>query len=211
MVTGALAACGLWMGNTIGGNKDNEKGFFENADIREKLIKPALRNLGVDAAGVSSLIPVEQLGADPSLRRQMIDLIRQQGYDGTGRWGYKEPKLTLLWPMWADAFPHASWIILERDREAVVASCLNTGFMARKSKDAEFWRHFVNRYDDRLRALERSVGDVTRVRTDRLTQGDTAGLRDLVDDLGLTWDETAVSDFVDPKLFGRHAAPKPAS
>ena len=204
MVTGALAACRLWMGKTIGGNRDNEKGFFENADIRERLIKPALKNLGVDPAGVTSMIPVDQLCADPTIRRQMLEMIRAQGYDGSTRWGYKEPKLTLLWPLWADAFPGASWIILERDREAVVKSCLNTGFMARQSKDAEFWRHFINRYDDRLRALETAVPDVQRIRTDQLAQGNNDVLRGLVDHLGLTWNEDAVADFVDPKLFGRH-------
>lgn len=204
MVTGALEKCGLWMGQTIAGNKDNEKGFFENRDIRENIVKPALANLGVDPVGVTSLIPINQLATDPILANRMLHYISEQGYNQKSRWGFKEPKLTLLWPMWVDAFPNASWVILERDREAVVKSCQNTGFMARHSKDAEYWRHFINRYDDRLQTLENTVEDVTRIKTDQLAQGDLKALKALVDHLGLTWDEKAVSSFLDPSLFGRH-------
>ena len=204
MVTGALAACGLWMGQTIKGNRDNNKGFFENLTVRERILKPILANLGVDPAGVQSFMPIDQLGTDPTLRSQLINVIRAQGYTGRGRWGYKEPKLTLLWPMFADAFPNASWVILERDREAVVKSCLNTGFMAKHSRDEEFWRHFIDRHDDRLSVLERSVSDVTRIKTDALVNSDMKPLKDLIKNLGLKWNQSAVEDFVDPKLFGRH-------
>lgn len=204
MVTGALAACGLWMGNTVQGNANNAKGYFENADIRNQLVKPALTNLGVDPLGVTSFVSIDQLAPDPTLRAKMLQAVRQQGYDGKTRWGYKEPKLTLLWPMWADAFPDANWVILERDREAIVKSCLNTGFMARHSTDAEFWRHFVNRHDDRLAVLENTVPNVTRINTGDISNGDMSHLKDLVDQLGLAWNQSKIEQFIDPKLFGRH-------
>ena len=52
--------------------------------------------------------------------------------------------------------------------------------------------------------FDRSVADVTRIKTHDLVNSNMKSLKNLLKGLGLTWSQSAVEDFVDPKLFGRY-------
>src|SRR5262245_12708768 len=87
LVAGSLMHCGLWLGRTVGGNAHNPKGYFENAAIREGVVKPILERLGADPLGVRSL-PRSGVGFDvPQLRAYLAQVLQRQGYDGQQRWG----------------------------------------------------------------------------------------------------------------------------
>lgn len=203
MVTGILASCGLWMGPTIKGNADNAKGFFENREIRDAIVKPALRMMGCDPAGTIRLPRPQALPFDPTLRHRVLTTMAGQGHDGRRIWGYKEPKLALLWPQWMHAFPDAHWVIVEREEDSVVASCVNTGFMQATSVDPEFWRTLIARYSERLDLLETTAHKVTRISADQVASGDHGAISSLVAELGLTWSARDATRFVDQSLFGR--------
>lgn len=202
MISNCLQQAGLWMGATIQANGDNPRGFFENREIRETILKPNLKVLGADPLGVHRLPRLNGLAPDPKLRERVLAVFARQGYDGHGCWGYKEPKLTLSWPNWAEAFPDATWVVVERDVEAVVKSCLNTNFMSRHSRDAEFWRSFASRYRERLDLLVDTIPNVVRVSSDDVVAGDCRGLRKLAAELDLSWNNACERQIV-PDLFGR--------
>lgn len=204
MVAGVFGQMGLWMGPTVAGNKNNQKGYFENGTIRETVIKPMLVKLGGDPLGIRDFFPVESIPPQPGLPGELVQLLQKQQYNGQMRWAYKEPKLTLLWPAFADAFPDADWIIVRRNIEDVVKSCQNTGFMAKHSKDAEFWRHFVGRYSDRLDLLAASHHRVHELNADLLSAGKFHQARQIAENIGLDWHGKKATEFIDPALFGRH-------
>lgn len=202
MISNCLQQAGLWLGATIQPNGDNPRGFFENREIRERILKPNLKVVGADPLGVLRLPDLAALAPDPKLRERVLAIFSQQGHDGQSRWGYKEPKLSLSWPLWAEAFPDATWVIVERDIEAVVKSCLNTNFMNRHSCDAEFWRTFASRYRERLDNLADTVPNVVRISSDDVIAGDYTALTKLAARLDLDWTQSCVAQIV-PGLFNR--------
>lgn len=159
MIAGALAAGGLRLGETIGPTADNPSGFAENRLIRETVLKPLLQNAGFDPLGVRSLPPLDWNPPAPGLRDAVsAAMAGSDGAPPAGRWGYKDPKLLLAWRRWADTFPEATWIIVDRPADAVAESCRSTGFMRRHAAHADFWRHFVRSYAMRADELAEALG-----------------------------------------------------
>ena len=60
MTAGIIDLCEAWGGITSGPNRNNRKGMFENASIRNNLVKPFLANIGADPMGQSPLPDVEK-------------------------------------------------------------------------------------------------------------------------------------------------------
>lgn len=202
MAARSLAASGLWMGDTIRATKDNPRGFFENRVLRETILKPGLAAAGADPLGVKTLPDLDRLAPDPALADRVRAALRAEGWDGARRWGYKEPKLTLVWPVWMEAFPDAAWVVDDREAESIVRSCLRTGFMSRHSIEPEFWRVFVSRYRERLDQLAAAASNVVRISADDIAAGRPHALTAYALELGLDWSEASVAK-IDPALFGR--------
>ena len=147
------------------GNKDNPKGYFEHIILREQVTKGILAGHGFDPLGYATLPP---RGFNPSIRfnhsltlRQTIDaIIRDDGYKSGSNWLYKGPKMSLLWRMYDNAFPNAIWIVVSREREGFVRSCLKTDFMVYHSADPSFWHTVADEYEQRLADLASSVATV---------------------------------------------------
>ncbi len=202
LVAGMLQLCGLWLGRTVPGNAHNPKGYFENAALREGIVKTILHRLGVDPLGVHTLPSPDAAFAMPELKSMVFEVLRQQGYDGMVRWGYKGNKLALIWRLWNMHFPRADWVIVQRRREDVIESCIRTQFMAQHSSEPAFWRDVLTKRMARLDELRESSVTCHHLDTDSLIAGDLVGMQRLVDALGLTWTDAA-RDFVDPLLWRR--------
>jgi hypothetical protein len=200
LVTGMLQRCGLWLGRTMPGDAFNPKGYFENAALREGIVKPILRRFGVDPLGVHALPPPDAALAVPALKAMVRDALRQQDYEGTSRWGYKGNKLALIWQLWDTHFPRADWIIVQRSTADVIASCMNTPFMAQHSSDPMFWRDFVAKRAARLDELCASHVIKHEIDAGSLIAGDLNNMQRLVESLGLNW-TAAARDFVNPRLW----------
>ncbi|WP_163846786.1 sulfotransferase [Pseudooceanicola aestuarii] len=192
MVTRALNRCGLWVGETVAGNADNPQGYYENRAIRDRIVKPLLKSMGADPLGVSPLPRWETLPPAPALAATLLRAIRAQGYDGRAVWGFKDPKITLLWPLFAEAFPQATWVIVHRDRAAVLRSLTRASFMKRHSTSEEFWVPFCNAYAHRLHRLRDSGLRVVEVEADAVMAGDLDPLAAVCAATGLDWDAGAV-------------------
>lgn len=201
---------GIWTGASVPANAANPRGFFENARIKAGFVKDLLKTMGMDPLGVNPLPPPDQLPILPDFAARLKAELRRQGYAGDRPWAFKDPKLTLLWPVFARAFPDALWLVPRRDPGAVTDSLVRTPFMRRHSVDPEYWRMFCAAYDQRLDALRQSGATVHEADTDALVAGDHSGLGPVLTALGLSPDPARFAAAIDPGLFraapgkGRH-------
>ncbi|MGH6933372.1 MAG: sulfotransferase, partial [Dongiaceae bacterium] len=147
MVTGVLKECGLWLGKTVPGGKENARGYFENIMLREKAQKAILSAAGFDPLGVRKLPPPGWRLRVPDFKSGVAELLLLQKYDGKRSWGFKDPKTTLTWHIWHEHFPKATWVVVRRPAADVIASCLRTGFMNQHSADPAYWQVFVHAYE----------------------------------------------------------------
>ena len=210
MTAGIFAALGVWTGTTFPGNKDNPKGYFEHVILREQVTKGILAAHGYDPLGVQTLPP---RGFNPKIKfnhsltlRQTIEvIIRDDGYMPGSSWLYKGPKMSLMWRMYDDAFPDAIWIVVARDREGFVRSCLKTDFMVFHSADPSFWHTVAEQYEQRLADLADTVSTYHEVKTDDIIRGDFSGIERICKAHDLDYNSDSVAEFVSPQFWNSRA------
>lgn len=209
VVAGVINMCGAFGGKMSGPNHNNQKGMFENAQIRNEIVKPYLRQIGVDPMGQYPLPDVDNLMIPTDLRGKVERVMLEEGYK-TGPWMYKGAKMCLSWPIWHYAFPNAKWIIVRRRTGDIIQSCIKTGFMrafiraeAQKkvgaASEEEGWKWWVHQHEKRFVEMINEGVNCKIVWPHRMVQGDYQQLYETLDWLGLEW-KSEVLNFVDPLL-----------
>jgi hypothetical protein len=198
LIAGALEICGAWLGRTVPGGPENPRGFFESVVLREHVNKRILSGLGCDPLGVEKLPDLHKLPVIPQLPGIIIKCIQAEGYKKNRRWLFKDAKLSLLWPIYRAAFPKAQWIIVRRNVEDIIRSCLRTHFMIYHSADSSFWRRWADEYLFRLDKLKESDVWWREIWPDDLVRGNLTALCQIVHDLKLEWKYPDVKTFIDP-------------
>jgi len=210
MVAGAINLCGAFGGNMAGPTGYNRKGMFENTRIRNQIVKPYLRRLGLDPLGQYPLPNVNNLVIPTDWRDRVERVMLQEGYKG-GPWMYKGAKMCLMWPVWNYAFPSAKWIIVRRRTGDIVNSCVKTKFMRafsneqfRKavgaSDEKEGWIWWVRQHEKRFVEMIQVGLNCKVVWPERMVCGDYRQMMETIDWLGLEWNSEVLS-FIDPKLW----------
>ena len=202
---GIVDLCGAWGGATSGPNKNNRKGMFENAEIRNDFVKPLLVSMNVDPMGQNPLPDIEQcklisVEAVSQWRQNILVAIYRQGYKGDWQWYYKGAKLCLIWPLWHRAFPKAKWIIVRRNSEDIVKSCLKTSFM-RAYKQENGWYKWIDHHKDRFLEMERAGLDIHYVWPQKMIDFDLFEIGTIIAELGLKWDQGKVENFIEPAYW----------
>jgi hypothetical protein len=211
MIAGAIHLCGAFGGKMSGPTRHNRKGMFENAHIRQRIVKPYLEKIGADKLGQYPLPDVNRLPIPVNWRDRIERVFLDQGYDGTKKPFYKGAKACLFWPVWYYAFPRAKWIVVRRRTGDIVTSCMQTGFMraftteknqrrvgAKSERDAWIW--WVRQHEKRFVEMIQTGLNVKQIWPDHIVDGDYSGLYETIEWLGLRWNEE-VLNFVDPKLW----------
>jgi hypothetical protein len=210
LIAGTINICGAFGGKMSGPNKNNAKGMFENAAIRNQIIKRYLLKMGLDMLGQFPLPDIENLKPYDSLQNDMEGIILKEGYQG-GPWMYKGAKMCLIWPVMAEAFPDATWVIVRRKKEDIVASCVRTGFMRAfrtesfqaavcAKNEYEGWGWWVDQHLKRFKEMNRAGLKIIEVSPERMVMGDYSEIIPAIEQLGLKWNCDALS-FVDPRLW----------
>lgn len=208
MTAGILAELGIFTGSTVPGGMSNPKGFFENIEIREGVIKGILKAGNFCPLGVMSLPPENfdkkvLFGDGIQLKDILQKIISMQGYSNNLPWLYKDPKLTLVWRLFDAQFPNAFWIVARRNRQNFVRSCLRTHFMVKHSNEEEFWHNFADLYEIRLDQLIQTVGRVIQINTDDLVQGNYKPFQDVCDTVGIVFSKEKLDQFISIKHWNR--------
>lgn len=198
----ALAASGVRIGD--GGNKDQEAYRFANRDILHTLVRPMLRGMHSDIRGVIQFPDLKLCWDIAPLtasqwRSRIADVLKSQGYSG-GPWAYVGADAAMLFPVWVEAFPDSTWVIVRRDRHAILESCEQTKFFNR-DYDHKTLSTWCARYEERFTAIGNAAG-VHEIWPSKFIQGDFSALKHLITELGLEWNETAVRDALTPILWG---------
>lgn len=201
MTAGIINACGAFGGRMVGGTRNNPKGFYENKEIRETLIKPYLVLNGADPLGQDPLPDPRKLFQLANLRSKMESIFKFQGYKD-GAWFYKGAKMCLIWPTLNAAFPDAQWVIVRRSDEDIINSCMKTGFM-KAYKDEAGWQSWVDHHKARFEEMKSQCASVQEVWPTKFVEGDTTEIQEVVENLGLTWNDEVVRNFVSPKLWSK--------
>ena len=201
MIAGSLGICGAWTGSTVRGSPENPKGFFEHTIIREHVTKKILAFLKCDPLGVKKLPPVDIQFEAPRLAETIQEILERDGYQHDMPWLYKDAKLTLLWPTFKRAFPNATWLVVRRDEEGFINSCLRTRFMKQHSLDHDFWKKFAEEYQVRINALKDSGANVLEISSPEVISGNFEHLKKIVSQLGLTYRENEVKEFISPTFW----------
>jgi hypothetical protein len=201
MIAGSLGICGAWTGSTVPAGPENPKGYFEHTAIREFVTKKILADLGYDPMGVRKLPPIdiqiEVLGLAGIIR----NILEKDGYKHDKPWLLKDPKLTLVWPVYKKAFPGATWLVVQRDEDGFINSCLRTNFLYRHSQNRNFWKNFAKEYQVRIDALKNSGANVLEISSPDVINGNFGHLGEVVSRLGLTFRENELKKFVLPNYW----------
>ncbi len=198
MIAGIIHKCGAWGGEMTRATKYNKKGQFENSVIRKDIVKHYLKSIGCDPMGQKPLPDINNLQPF-DIRSRVLDVITRQGYK-EGRWMLKGAKYCLIWPLWKEAFPDAKWVIVRRTTEDIVSSCMRTSFM-RAYRRPEGWRGWVAEHEKRFKEMKAADMDVREVWPIKAIHGDFTEVKEMIEDIGLNWNETAAKDFVSPELY----------
>jgi hypothetical protein len=206
LTAGILHICGAFGGDMYGPNRFNQKGMFENQVIRQEIVKPYLKKIGVDPLGQRPLpnnrqiFEVNQVQAD-AWRKRIHVVMQGQGYVD-GEWFYKGAKICLVWRLWHMAFPQAKFVVVRRNAEDIAASCLRTSFM-RAYSDKRGWLKWVAKHEKRFDEMQQAGLDVTEFWPSRVIDGDFDYARQFVEGFGLVYNDNLVKAFVDPTLYRR--------
>jgi len=211
MVAGIIHICGAFGGKMSGPNSNNAKGMFENAAIRNEVVKPYFASIGVDRLGQFPLPDINNLPIPSGWQAKVEQLIQNQGYEG-GPWMYKGAKMCLHWRVWNYAFPNAKWIIVRRKTSDIINSCERTGFMRAfhnttnqravgVKNSSEGWLWWVHQHEARFREMINDGLNVKIVWPERMVDGNYELMKEAIEWAGLEWDHEKVLDFIEPKLW----------
>ena len=150
LTTKILQAHGLYLGHP---RQIND--LYEHVEIRQTILKPMLAAVGADPLGQGPLPDMTKFRPDGGLRDRVL-----RHFNCLDDYGYKDAKLTLTWPMWHAAFPEAKWIIVRRETDAIVDSCLRTHFMRRYLDDRRAWTRWVDYHLDQFTEMKKAGLDI---------------------------------------------------
>ena len=212
MVAAIINICGAFGGNMSGSNSNNAKGMFENARIRNNVVKPYFRDmLEADKLGQYPLPDTNDLPIPNNWKHKVEQVMIDEGYID-GSWFYKGAKMCLHWPVWDYAFPDAKWIVVRRKTSDIINSCMRTGFMRafsnannQRAVDAQNehdgWLWWVHQHEARFVEMITEGMNVRIVWPERMVEGDYKQIKDTIEWLGLEWQPQEVMNFIEPKLW----------
>jgi hypothetical protein len=201
MDCGILEACGAFGGHTIGSVPANPKGIYENQGLNNMCLKPIFDELEV--RNPHSLFMFHRSGGPPAdlfdwFNRDMVYGLNRQGYRG-GVAYFKNGIFTFLFNRINEVFPDAIWVLPNRDNAGVKFSHSRIY----KNKPKEVIDKEINDYRAMYEHIQEVAGDrAWLIDNDKVIDGDFAQIKELVEHLGLEWNEEGVRDWVDPKMWG---------
>lgn len=200
MVSGLCHISGVWKGKTIGPSKENPKGFFENASLRESVLKPYLRSIKADPLGQDPLPLLSDCAIDQNIKNRIKRVLLDEGYH-RGPWLWKDAKLLLTFPLWVALYPDAKWIIVRRNQDAIAESCMKTGFM-RARRTFKEWQSWVEDYESRISYLKENAINWVELDANLIIKDGSDYLKMFVDYIGLpNFDKERANNFISRQFW----------
>ncbi len=134
-----------------------------------------------------------EVRARARIEREWLARYRALGYDGSGPWGFKDPRSCVLLPLYLAIFPDARVLHIARDPDDVAAS------LSRKRKrgvgvrrDPDHWRELALAYTARVRwCAERHPNPWLETGYEALCREPARVLRGVFDFVGIAFSDAA--------------------
>lgn len=191
LTTAILIGLGAWPGPP-----EQLNVLRENVGIRQRVLKPYLVRSGGDDVGQRRLPNTSALPPFPGLRDEVES--RLEGGGDAPRI-YKDAKVCLVWPTFVEAFPEARWIIVRRDAEKIIDSCLRTSFMTAYGTRSG-WMTWVKAHERRFADMRAAGLNLIEVWPKDFI-ADPEAFRPVAEHCGLAFDADAVRREISPALF----------
>ncbi len=204
MVAAVVNMCGAFGGNM------SKRGMFGNDRIHKEVMDSYFTDIGADKSGQFPLPVVEDISIPTKWKQKVQRIMLVEGYK-RGQWMYKDARLSLIWPIWAYAFPNAKWIIVRRRTGDIIRSCVHTGYMEafklpenQKAvgviSEEKGWLWWVHQYEKRFVEMITDGVNCKVIWPDRMVHGDYEQMYQTLEWLGLPW-KSEVLNLVDPLLW----------
>lgn len=177
----------------VGGNRYNPTGYYENHEIINGIGKKLLKAEGFDPMGQTKLPGVDFPAHD--LRQQVFSIADSQGISAADTWFFKDAKLLLLFRSYIHSFPDSKIVLVRRQKEDIVKSCMRTPFMYGRKTQKE-WLDWVKHHIALIDSLKSSHSQVKEVWYEDLIVGNLEPVRELISWLGLEYHQDYVNSIV---------------
>lgn len=181
MVAGILAKHGAWTGDTTPGNHFNEKGYFENQEIKRTMI----RRFGRDWLGSFP-------ESDPLWLKEVESIKKKQGYK-SGPWLFKTG--AFYWKVWIPCEP--TFVKVFRKRSDILSSYHRSGFLRSQYTDTAV----AEIVDRQIKAMKYIPG--IDIDADALVDGDTSQIKKAIEASGLIYCPKITNDFIEKDLWNK--------
>ena len=108
--------------------------------------------------------------------------------------------MCLMWVLFHRAFPKAKWVVVRRDDDGIIDSCLKTGFMS-KHPNRKGWQWWVNVHKQRFVEMEKAGLDMRYVYPKEMIESDFTNIKKVIEWLGLKWNDREILNFITPALW----------
>jgi len=196
LIARVLKLCGVYTGKTAK--------MLENVKMTD-LVSQTYNDLSLDL--VSNLVGFK-IKFDWIKDIELILL--SEGYTGND-WLYKSSLLCKTWPVWNYAFPNAKWIIVRRNKEDIIQSCLKTAHMDRFKNSRNLkalnliteyagWEYWVEQHNKLFVTMMEHGLNCRIIWPERMVHGDYEQIYELIEWLGLEWNNNIYTE-IDPLLW----------
>jgi len=128
------------------------------------------------------------------------EVMKEDGWYEDQKWMVKGSFLAQYWPVWNYAFPDAKWVIVRRRTGDVIQSCIKTGFMKffknpdnlhllGLDEEKDGWLWWIRQYENKFVEMIQEGLNCRVVWPDRMADGNFHQVEEMVEWLGLEWNE----------------------
>ncbi|MDA8611462.1 hypothetical protein N9L18_01190 [Candidatus Pacebacteria bacterium] len=203
LLAGVLNILGVDFGKKlIPPGEDNPKGFFENSSLVQANVD-FLESFGLDMHGITGNLPATWLTEEKTKEfKEKIRRIIKLDFDGPQLFGFKDPRISILLPVYADVLEEMGirtvFVVSERPNIEIAASLEKRGFLVSTGIKAS--KHFKDNINFYTREKTTS-----RVSFKNLLNSPIETIEKIKSDLKIeikSYEESKeeLKEFIDPKL-----------
>jgi hypothetical protein len=185
--------------------------MYENQQIK-KLMTGYYKSINADPNGQYPLPQKEDIYPFIALKESVSEILDIDNYTGKTPWMYKSSNLCQLWKLWNQDYPNAKWIIVRRKPSDIAYSCLKTTFMCgfssvkRQSEigvagEKEAWLWWVKQHELMFQEMVAAGLNIKVIWPEDLVDGNYESVKEILDWVGLPFDEEEIRKEIDPMLW----------